>query len=224
MIELWYEEAERYGALPLATADLARFHVERPTISGPRQQFVYQASAAPIPFAASPQVYNRPHSITADVVVPESGADGVLLAHGNRHGGYSFFLKDGYLNHVHNYLGKKWFRVSSPDPVPTGEVSLRFEFEPTGEPDFTVGKGSPGRSQLYVDEQLVASVDFPYTVPATFGIIGATAGRDGTDSVSPHDYTAPNHFTGEITSVTLDVSGELIVDTETELQRLMTQQ
>ena len=224
MIELWYEEAERYGVLPLATADFARFHVERPTITGPRQKFVYQAGGAPIPFAASPNVYNRPHSITAEVVIPESGAEGVLLAHGNRHGGYTFFLKDGHLNHVHNYLGKEWFRVSSPDTVPTGEVSLRFEFEPTGEPDFSVGKGSAGRSQLYVDGQLVASVDVPYTVPMTFGIIGVTCGRDGTDSVSPDDYTAPSHFTGEIASVTLDVSGELIVDTETELQRLMSQQ
>jgi arylsulfatase len=224
MMELWYDEAERYGVLPLATADLARFHVERPSIAGPRQEFVYQAGGAPIPFAASPQVYNRPHSITAEVVIQESGAGGVLLAHGNRHGGYTFFLKDGYLNHVHNYLGKEWFQVSSPDPVPTGEVNLRFEFEPTGEPDFSVGKGSPGRSQLYVNGQLVASVDLPYTVPATFGIIGLTCGRDGTDSVSPDDYSAPSDFTGEIKSVTLDVSGELIVDTDTELRRLMTQQ
>jgi arylsulfatase len=224
MVELWYDEAERYGVLPLATADMARMNVERPSIAGPRQKYVYQAGGAPIPFAASPRVYNRPHSITAEVVIPESGAEGVLLAHGNRHGGYTFFLKDGYLNHVHNYLGKEWFRVSSPDPVPTGQVSLRFEFEPTGSPDFPVGKGTPGRSQLYVNGQLVASVDLPHTVPNLFGIIGVTCGRDGTDSVSPDDYTAPSSFTGEIKAVTLDVSGELIVDTETELQRLMTQQ
>ncbi|MEA2000384.1 MAG: arylsulfatase [Actinomycetota bacterium] len=224
MVERWYDEAARYDVLPLATADLARMNVERPTVARPRQRFVYQAGGAPIPFAASPRVYNRPHSITAEVVIPESGADGVLLAHGNRHGGYTFFVKDGYLNHVHNYLGKEWFRVSSPDRLPAGEISLRFEFEPTGEPDFSVGKGSPGRSQLYVDGQLVASVNIAHTVPNLFGIIGVTCGRDGTDSVSPVDYAAPNGFTGVIKSVTLDVSGDLIVDTDTELHRLMTQQ
>jgi arylsulfatase len=224
MIHLWYEEAERYGVLPISTADFARGHVERPAIAGPRQKYVYQPGAAAVPYAASPNVYNRPHSITAEVVIPESGAEGVLLAHGNRHGGYSFFLKDGHLNHVHNYLGKEWFRVSSPDTVPAGEVNLRFEFEPTGEPDFSVGRGSAGRSQLYVNGQLVANVDLPYTVPGFFGMIGLTCGRDVTDSVSPDDYPAPNHFTGEIKSVTLDISGDLIIDTETELQRLMAQQ
>jgi arylsulfatase len=51
-----------------------------------------------------------------------------------------------------------------------------------------------------------------------------TCGRDGTDSVSPNDYPAPFAFTGEISEVSIDVSGEVIVDNETELQRLMTQQ
>lgn len=199
-------------------------NVERPTIARPRQRYVYQPGGAPIPYGAAPRVYNRPHSITAEVVIPDSGGDGVLLAHGNRHGGYSFFVKDGHLHHVHNYVGKEWFRVSSPDPVPAGAVSLRFEFEPTGEPDFSAGRGSPGRSQLYVNGDLVASVELPYTVPNLFGIIGLSCGRDATDSVSPDDYQAPGEFDGEIKSVTLDVSGDLIVDDEAELQRLMAQQ
>ena len=224
IIELWYAEADRYDVLPLATGDLARMNVERPTVARPRQKFVYQAGGAALPFAASPRVYNRPHSITADVVTPESGGEGVLLAHGNRHGGYSFFLKDGYLNHVHNYLGKEWFRVTSPDPIPTGEVSVRFEFEPTGELANVNGKGTSGRSQLYVNGDLVASVDLPYTVPNLFGIIGLSCGRDAVDSVSPDDYDAPGEFNGEIKSVTLDVTGDLIVDHDSELKRLMTQQ
>jgi arylsulfatase len=82
----------------------------------------------------------------------------------------------------------------------------------------------PGRSQLYVNEQLVASVDLPYTVPSMFGIIGLCCGRDATDSVSPDDYAAPGDFNGEIRSVTLDVTGDVIVDDEAELKRLMAQQ
>jgi hypothetical protein len=61
-------------------------------------------------------------------------------------------------------------------------------------------------------------------VPMLFGIIGLTCGRDGVDSVSPQDYAAPHHFTGQIRSVTLDLSGNLIVDAQTELERLMAQQ
>ena len=224
MIELWYAEADRYDVLPLAAADLARMNVERPAIAKRRDRFVYQPGGAAIPFAASPRVYNRPHSITAEVVIPQDGAAGVLLAHGNRHGGYSFFIKDSRLHHVHNYLGKECFRVSSPDPVPSGEVSLRYEFEPTGQPDLLGGKGTPGLSQLYVDGTLVASAKIPHTVPIVFGIIGLSCGRDGIDSVSPDDYAAPNDFSGQIISVTLDLSGDLIVDPQAELDRLMAQQ
>ena len=224
MIDLWYQQADEYGVLPLATADMARLNAERPSVAGPRQRYVYQTGAEAIPFAASPRVYNRPHSITADIEVPEGDSDGVLIAHGNRHGGYTMFVKDGHLHHVHNYCGKEIFRVTSPHPVPAGRRTLRYEFEPTGEPDLQQGRGTPGRSQLYVDGELVASTELPYTVPNLFSIIGLSCGQDGIDSVSPDDYAAPYPSRGTIHSVTLDISGDLIVDTESELHRLMTQQ
>jgi arylsulfatase A-like enzyme len=225
MIHRWYREAGKYNVMPLATADLQRLNMPRPTVSPPRQRFVYYPGGSPAPFAAAPKVYNRPHSITARVVIPDGGAEGVLLAHGNRHAGYTFYIKDGHLHHLHNYLGVNRFKVSSPDPVPTGEVTLRYEFEPTGEPDFRNGKGAPGRSQLYVNGRLVASIDLPYTVPVTFGIAaGLSCGRDDYDTVSPQDYPAPFAFTGEIKEVVLDVSGDLIKDEETELKQLMSEQ
>lgn len=198
-------------------------NVERPTIARPRSKYVYQPGGAPIPFAASPRVYNRAHSITAELRRSD-GSEGVLLSHGNRHGGYTLFIQDGHLHYVHNYLGKRMFRVSSPAPLPPGEVTVRYEFEPTGDPDFTIGKGTPGRGQLYVAGELVVSEDFEYTVSNLFGIVGVTCGRDGTDSVSPDDYAAPYDFTGELSTVTIDVSIELVVDSEAELHRLMTQQ
>ena len=43
-----------------------------------------------VPNFAAPRVLNRPHSITADVEIPEQGAEGVLLSQGTAAGGYSF--------------------------------------------------------------------------------------------------------------------------------------
>ncbi len=223
LIELWYEEADRYGVLPLATADMARMNVERPSIARPRTKYVYQPGGAAVPFAASPRVYNRAHSITAELNY-SGEAEGVLIAHGNRHGGYTLFIQDGRLHYVHNYLGRDFFRVSSPEPLPTGDQVVRYEFEPTAPPDFTVGKGAAGRGQLYVNSELVASNEFEFTVPNLFGIIGVSCGRDGIDSVSPTDYASPFEFSGELSQVTIDVSGDVIIDNEAELQRLMTQQ
>jgi arylsulfatase len=224
MIQRWYTEAGKYDVLPLASADIERLNVPRPTVSKPRQSFVYYPGGAMVPFAAVPRVFNRPFSITAKVVIPEGGAEGVLLALGNRHGGYSLYIKDGHLHHVHNYAGLERFKVSSPEAVPAGEAVLRYEFEPTGEPDLRKGKGTPGRSQLYINDELVASKDLPVTVPNAFGIIGLSCGYDAADAVNPDDYSAPFSFTGEIGEVVLDVSGDVIVDDEADLKRLMAEQ
>jgi arylsulfatase len=224
MVRRWYSEAGNYGVFPLASADLARMNTARPSVSKPRQRYVYLQDAAPVAFAATPRLLNRPYSISADVVVPDDGAEGILLTQGGRHAGYALFVKDGRLHHTHNYVGLERFTVSSSDPVPIGEVTLRYEFEPTGEPDFASGRGSPGRSQLYIDNQLVGNLDLPYSTPQMFGVLGLSCGYAAFDSVNPAAYGAPFAFTGNIKQVVVDISGELIQDDATEFRRLMAQQ
>ena len=53
-----------------------------------------------------PEVLNRPHSITAEVDIPDSGAEGVLLSQGSAAGGYALYVKNARLRYVHNYLGR----------------------------------------------------------------------------------------------------------------------
>jgi arylsulfatase A-like enzyme len=224
MIERWYEEADAYGVLPLASADLTRLAGTRPTLAGRRTQYRFHAGGSPVPFAAAPRLANRPHHITAEVTVPDEGAEGILLTHGNRHGGYAFYVADGHLHYVHNYLGLDRFRVRSVEPVPTGHHHLRFEFEPTGDPDVLRGRGRPGHLKLYVDGRLVGHDDAPHTVPLLFGIVGVSCGFAAYDSVDPERYTAPFPFTGHLEEVVLDTSGELTVDPRAELERLMAQQ
>ena len=113
--------------------------------------------------------------------------------------------------------------MTSTVDVPVGGSTLRYEFEPTGEPDPRKGKGAPGRGQLYINENLVGNVDFPTTVPILFGIEGLSCGYDFGEAVS-HDYHAPFTFTGTIKHVTVDLSGELIVDDESNMKRLIAQQ
>jgi hypothetical protein len=113
--------------------------------------------------------------------------------------------------------------VSAPDPVPEGRHELRFEFEPTGTPDIPNGKGAPGRAQLYVDGNLVAENDIPITIPIIIAPGGMTCGADPGSPVSP-DYKAPFRFTGELHTVTVDLSGKLIDDHESELRVAMARQ
>ena len=113
--------------------------------------------------------------------------------------------------------------MSSVDPLPEGSHRLRFEFEPTGKPDVGTGMGAPGRAQLYVDEHLVADVELPMTVPILLSPGGLTCGANPGAPVDP-DYPVPFRFTGVLHQVTVDLSGDLITDSEAELRVAMARQ
>jgi arylsulfatase A-like enzyme len=217
MIGTWYVEAGKFNVMPIDGSGLARIVVEKPQIALPRDSYTYLPDTQSVPSSAAPQVLNRPHSITADVEIPEQGAEGVLLSQGTAAGGYSFFIKDGKLRYVHNYVGRKLLGVESEDAVPAGKHELRFEFEPTGKPDMQQGRGAPGRLQLYVDGSLVGDADADVTTPFVFNPGALTCGANPGSPVTP-DYVGPFTFTGTLHRVTLDVSGELIHDPETELR------
>jgi hypothetical protein len=147
MIGTWYVEAGKYDVMPIDGSGLPRIVVEKPLIALPRDRYTYLPNTQSVPNFAAPKVLNRPHSITADVQIPEDGAEGVLLSQGTAAGGYSFFIKDGKLRYVYNYVGRQLVGVESNVVVPAGKHELRFEFEPTGKPDMPQGKGAPGRLQ-----------------------------------------------------------------------------
>jgi arylsulfatase A-like enzyme len=223
MIGTWYVEAGKYQVMPIDGSGLARMVGEKPAISLPRDSYTYLPNTQSVPNFAAPKVLNRPHSITADVEIPDDGAEGVLLSQGTAAGGYSFFVKDGRLRYVHNYVGRQLLGVESEDAVPAGKHELRFEFEPTGKPDMPNGKGAPGRLQLYIDGAMVGNAEAELTTPFMFNPGTLTCGANPGSPVTP-DYEGPFTFTGTLHRVTLDVSGELIHDPEAELRVHLAQQ
>ncbi len=223
LIGMWYAEAGKYGVLPVDGSGLERLLVDKPLVAVPRDRYVYVPNTQSIPFSAGPRVLNRPHSITASVELPEAGAEGVLLSQGSAAGGYSLYMRDNRLHYVHNYVGRSLHAVSTPEPVPAGAHELRFEFEPTGEPDLANGRGAPGRLQLYVDGELVAAADAPVTTPLIVNPGGLTCGANPGSPVTP-DYASPFRFNATLHSVVVDVSGDLITDSESELRVAMARQ
>ena len=133
-------------------------------------------------------------------------------------------MKGSRLHFVYNFLGRDFFKVTSNTEVPVGDVSLRYEFEPTGKPDFQAGKGVPANGQLYIDKKLVGAVDMPHTVPNIFSTEGLTCGHSGGSCVAPDDYQDAFPFSGTLKRVTFDLSGDLIVDTDTDMKVAMARQ
>jgi arylsulfatase len=152
-------------------------------------------------------VLNRSHSITADVVVPDEGAEGVLLAQGGRFAGYSLFVKDDRLHYVHNYVGLEQHTVTSSARVPSGSVTLRYEFERTGPPDFAAGRGSPGIGRLFIDGSQVGEAKIPVTVPLAFALSGEGLCA-GWDSLTPaaHAYDGEFPFSGTLRRVVVELA------------------
>ena len=223
LIATWYVEAGKYDVLPVDGSGIARMATEKPLIAAPRDRFVYYPGTQSVPFFAGPRVLNRPHSITADVEIPQGGAEGVLLAQGTAAGGFTFYVQDGRLHYTHNWVARELLHVASDAEVSAGRLALRFEFEPTGTPDPAKGHGSPGRLQLYIDGELVGDREVPYTTPFLFNPGALTCGADPGSPVSTA-YEGPFRFTGTIHTVTVDLSGELISDPEAELKMHMARQ
>jgi len=223
MIGTWYIEAGRFDVLPVDGSGLARMLSEKPLVAAPRDRYVYFPHTQSVPFFAAPRTLNRPHAITADVEIPETGAEGVLLCQGTAAGGYSLFVKDARLHYVHNYVGRALYRVASTAAVPTGSHQLRFEFEPTGAMDLMQGKGAPGTFQLYIDGTLVGQEDVPVTTPVAFNPGALTCGANPGSTITT-DYAGAFPFTGTLHRVTVDLSGDLIKDDEAELRLHMARQ
>jgi arylsulfatase len=223
MIALWYVEAGKYNVLPIDGSALERMMLERPQITQARTSYTFRPDTQVLPAPVAPRVLNRPHSITADVEIPPGGAEGVLLCQGTNAGGWSFYVKDNRLHYAHNYVHRTLHHVASGESVPEGRHTLRFEFEPTGSPDIAAGKGSPGRAQLYVDDRLVGEIDMPFTTPVAFNPGGMCCGANPGSAVTA-DYRAPFRFTGTLHGVTVDLSGDLIVDAPSEMRMHMARQ
>jgi arylsulfatase len=189
-----------------------------------RERYTYYRGTQGVPTNAAAIVLNRPHSITADVDIPAGGANGMILVHGGNDGGYGLYVLDDKLHWVHNYVAREYPTVVSTEDVPEGRHELRFEFEVSGPPDIANGRGTPGRAQLYFDGRLVGAADVPVTSPLSLGLtspllIGEAPGAAVAPGIVP-----PFTFTGEIHSVTIEVSGDLIEDDEATLRRLMARQ
>jgi hypothetical protein len=215
--------AGKYNVLPIDGTMMGRLVTERPQVAEPRDSYTYRPGTQTVPFFAGPRIVNRPHAITADADIPERGAEGVLICQGSGVGGWSFYVADGKLRYTHNYLRRAAYTVSSPDPLPAGRHQLRFEFEPTGKPDIPNGQGTPGLAQLYVDGHLVGQAEFPVTTPMGFNPGGLTCGANPGTPITPA-YQAPFAFTGTLHTVTIDLSGDLITDTQAEMRMAMARQ
>jgi len=203
MQDLFMKEAVKYSVLPLDDRTIERLNaglVGRPDLMAGRTSLTVYQGMIGMSENVFINVKNRSHTITAEVEVPQGGANGVILAQAGRFGGWSLYLKDGKLTYSYNWLGLKQFTVAAVAALPSGKTTIRFEFVYDGG---GVGKGGTGT--LYVNGKNVATGRIEQTQCCAFSADeGADVGADEGTPVT-EAYQVPFKFTGKIDKVTIEL-------------------
>ncbi|HXC66044.1 MAG TPA: hypothetical protein VN638_01420, partial [Nitrospiraceae bacterium] len=156
---------------------------------------------------------NKSHTITADVEIPQGGANGVILAQAGRFGGWSLYMKDGKPTYTYNFLGLQRFNVASSQPLPVGKATIRFEFASEG------GMGKGGIGTILVNGQKVAEGRIEHTQCCFFSADeGTDVGMDEGTPVTEDYKEGDNKFTGRINSITIDLKEMKAANAEVEQQ------
>ena len=161
-----------------------------------------------------PRVYNRSYAITADLVVPDGGAEGVIVAEADHLGGFTLYVKDGKLTHTYSMMGVLVFTQVAEEDLPTGDVTVRMEFEADGATPATGGNVT-----LFIDGRPVGKGRMDHTVPVRFsGYAGMDIGRDNGGVVDrSYERDKPFPFTGTVKKVVFDIKPHLSDQDELEL-------
>jgi len=200
LVDLWWEEAEKYQVLPLDNRPYIAIIEPPPTDIAPRPRYVYRPGGSRVPEEVAANVKGRSHTIVADVEIPPDGAEGALLNQGSILGGYTLYVADDHLHYVHNYLGRSEDYLVSSEPVPRGRCTLGFAFE-------TAGPFQGGAARLTIDGRTVAEGEIARFTPVRFSITdaGLYCGEDGGSAITPR-YRGPFTFTGTLHTVTVELA------------------
>ena len=199
---LFLIEAVKYGVLPLDDRAFERFNADlagRPQLIKGKTQLLFGRMSR-LPEHAVLQMHNKPYAVTAEIVVPDSGATGVIVSMGAGIGGWSLYAVDGRLKHCYNFFGIEHYFAESKQAIPAGEHQVRMEFDYDGG-----GLAKGGSVTLYVDGKKDGEGRVDMTVPMLFGTDTCDVGRDGGSPVSP-DYTSTDsEFNGTVNWVQFDI-------------------
>ena len=208
---LFWEEASKYQVLPLMATLSTFFGMVPPLPEVSRYEF--RGDVQNVLSGMVPRIYNHSYTITADLLVPPGGAEGVIVAEADHLGGFSLFVQDGTLTHTYSMMGVFVYRQEADIVLPEGEVTVRMEFSADGPKPATGGEVT-----LFINNEIVGKGRMDHTVPIRFSAYaGMDIGRDNGGVVDrSYEDKKPFPFTGTVHKVVFDIKPHLS-DDENEL-------
>ena len=210
--KMFIKEAEKYQVLPLDASVAARIVAPRPNITAGRTEFFYTKPMVGLPQGDSPMLLDASYTITADITVPEGGAEGMILTSGGRFAGYGFYLLKGKPVFLWNLIDIKRFKWEGPEALTPGKHILEFDFKYDGLGLGTLafnnmsGLGRPGTGTLKVDGKEAQTLTMPHTLPMTLQWDESfDIGSDTLTGVNDEDYKPPFTLTAKLNKLTIKV-------------------
>ncbi|WP_431323026.1 arylsulfatase [Rhizobium sp. YTU87027] len=200
--QLFLLEAAKYNVFPLDNSILERLMTPRPSATAGRKLFTYSGVVSGVPGGNAPNILNKSYTITAEIEIPATGADGMLATTGGRFGGFGLYILKQKPVFLYNFVDIERFRWEGPDMLAPGKHTIEFDFTSDSQ-----RMGSGGTGILKVDGKEVASQKIPHTVPAlmpwdeTFDV-----GMDTRTGVDDKDYQVPFAFTGTIDKLSVQLN------------------
>lgn len=205
---LWLIEAVKYNVLPLDDRFAERANSElagRPELIKGTRQLLFGGMGR-LTENSVINFKNKSHSITAEVIVPEAGAEGVIIAQGGLIGGWSLYAKEGKPKYCYNFYGVEQYYIEGTSRIPAGQHRVRMEFAYDGG-----GLARGGLVSLFIDGVKCGEGRVERTEPIAFSAdetcdVGFEAGSPVT-----HDYGKRGpKFTGEVNWVEIDIGTDAI--------------
>ncbi|PRY22164.1 arylsulfatase [Aliiruegeria haliotis] len=209
---IFIEEAKKYQVFPMDASVTSRLAQPRPNITAGRSEFVYTQPMTGLPQGDSPSLLNASYTITAEIDVPEGGAEGMILTSGGRFAGYGFYLLKGVPVFTWNMLNLERIQWKGQEALTPGKHTVEFDFKYDGLGAETLaygstsGLGQGGTGTLKVDGKEVASKQMKHTIPTILQWDEAfDVGVDTLTGVYDTDYTPPFALTAKLDKLTIKV-------------------
>jgi len=232
MRAMFLDEAQKYQVLPLNASVGARVAAARPSLTAGRNKLVYSRPMTGLPQGDAPYLLDTSYTITADITVPEDGAEGMIVTSGGRFAGWGFYLLEGKPVFLWNLLDLERPKWEAPEALTPGRHILEFDFKYDGSGVGTMafnnfsGIGKSGTGTLKVDGKVVVTKQMEKTIPIilqweeSFDI-----GSDTITGVNDADYTPPFPLTAKFNKLTITIdrpqlSPEEIKELEAGLKKI----
>jgi arylsulfatase len=205
-------EAKKHQVFPMDASVAARIVAPRPNITAGRNEFVYTRPMTGLPQGDSPNILNASYSFTADIEVPQGGAEGMIVTSGGRFAGYGFYLLKGKPVFLWNLVDLERLKWEGAEALAPGRHTVEFDFKYDGLGAGTLafndfsGVGRPGVGTLKVDGKVVDTKPMPRTLPMILQWDEAfDVGSDTLTGVNDADYRPPFALTAKLNKLTIKV-------------------